>query len=439
MKHWHLNLTFLFLFITATVAAQAAQTASQDSRSPDAELKFVVYVSRHGVRSPTGKAVQYNSYSIAPWPAWDVPPGNLTAHGYQLMELFGAYDRLELASQGLLSATGCGDAAHVTIHADSDQRTRETGKALAAGLFPGCTLAVQALPEGNADPLFHAIPAGVGHPDPELAVAALSGRIGGDPNHLTEAYRTQIAALDHILATCGTPATREAKRSPLLEIPAKLAAGKGDKLAELRGPLSTASSLTENLLLEYAQGMDASDVGWGCVDGDKLRSLIDLHTASSDFAQRTKAIARMQTSNLLDHIRRALEQAATGKAVAGAPSAPGDRVLFLIGHDTNLTNIAGLLNLTWIVDGRRDDTPPGGALIFELWRTRATGNYFVQTYYSAQTLEQMRSASRLTLKGPPQRVPLFLPGCSRQDLSCAWPSFAETLNQAVDPSSVSAR
>jgi 4-phytase/acid phosphatase len=134
-----------------------------------------------------------------------------------------------------------------------------------------------------------------------------------------------------------------------------------------------------------------------------------------------------------------LEQAATGKAVAGAPSALGDRALFLIGHDTNLANIAGLLNLTWIVDGRRDDTPPGGALIFELWRTRATGNYFVQTYYSAQTLEQMRSASRLTLKDPPQRVPIFLPGCSRQDLSCAWPSFAETLNQAVDPSNASSR
>ena len=33
-----------------------------------------------------------------------------------------------------------------------------------------------------------------------------------------------------------------------------------------------------------------------------------------------------------------------------------DRALFLIGHDTNLSNIAGLLNLTWIFDGRRDDT-----------------------------------------------------------------------------------
>ena len=104
----------------------------------------------------------------------------------------------------------------------------------------------------------------------------------------------------------------------------------------------------------------------------------------------------------------------------------------LVGHDTNLANLAGLLNLTWIVDGRRDDTPPGATLIFELWRTRSTGNYFVQTWYSTQTLEQMRSASTLTLSDPPQRVHLYLPACSQQDLSCSWSSFSESLKQAMD-------
>jgi 4-phytase/acid phosphatase len=355
------------------------------------------------------------------------------------MELFGAYDRMELSSQGLLYATGCQDAAHVTIYADSDQRTRETGKALASGLFPGCTTTVHALPEDVADPLFHAIHAGIGHPAPELAAAALSGRIGDDPNNLTEIYHAQIAALDQILATCGTAAPREVKRTSLFEILATLAPGNGGKLAELHGPLNTASTLTENILLEYTQGMDASSVGWGCVDGGKLRSLTELHTAATDFAQRTTVIAHAQGSNLLEHIRRALEQAATGKRVAGAPSAPGDRALILVGHDTNLANVAGMLNLTWIADGRRDDTPPGSALIFQLWRTRSTGKYFVQAYYTAQTLEQMRSASSLSLSNPPQRVHLYLPGCSQQDLSCSWPAFSQSLKQAVDPRSVDPR
>jgi 4-phytase/acid phosphatase len=82
------------------------------------------------------------------------------------------------------------------------------------------------------------------------------------------------------------------------------------------------------------------------------------------------------------------------------------------------------------VDGRRDDTPPGGALIFELWRDAA--KYSVRVYFSAQTLEQMRSASPLTQKDPPQRVPLLLPGCSAQDLACPLPAFIETVNQVID-------
>jgi 4-phytase/acid phosphatase len=436
MKLWNTYVACLSLLLSLPVGAQ---TASESSKNSDAELKFVVYVSRHGVRSPTGKAEKYSSYSIAPWPTWDVAPGYLTAHGYQLMEILGAYDRMMLASQGLLSATGCDDAAHVSIHADSDQRTRETGKALAAGLFPGCTVKVQYLPEGENDPLFHSIAAGVGKPDPALAAAAISGRIGGDPNNLTNAYRTQLSALDKILATCGVAASPETKRTSLFDIPAKLAPGDDDGLAKLKGPLNTASTITENFLLEYTQGMDASNVAWGCVDGDKLRSLIDLHTAASDFAERTKAVARIQASNLLDHVRRAMEQSVTGKPVAGAPDALADRALFMVGHDTNLTNIAGLLDLTWIVDGRRDDTPPGAALIFELWKSRATGNYSVRTYYSAQTLEQMRSASKLMLADPPQRVPIFLPGCSAEDFSCSWPAFAKTLDQAIDQHYVSPR
>jgi 4-phytase/acid phosphatase len=436
MKRWTIHIACLFFVI---VFSLAAQTVPQASNKADSELKFVVYVSRHGIRSPTGKVEKYSSYSVAPWPTWDVAPGYLTAHGYRLMEIFGAYDRMELASQGLLRATGCDDAAHVTIHADSDQRTRETGKAIAAGLFPGCAVKVQNLPEGDNDPLFHSIAAGIGKPHPALAAAAIAGRIGGDPDNLTNAYRTQLSALDKILATCGTGASPETKRTSLLDISAKLAPGEDDGLAKMKGPLATASSIAESFLLEYTQGMDASSVGWGCVDRDKLRWLIDLHTAASDFAQRTKAIARMQASNLLDHVRRAMEQSVTGKPVPGAPDAPGDSALFLIGHDTNLTNIAGLLDLTWIVDGHRDDTPPGAVLIFELWKSHATANYSVRTYYSAQTLEQMRSASNLTLDDPPQRVPVFLPGCSAEDFSCPWPSFAKTLDQAIDLQYVSSQ
>ena len=415
--------------VYSTPHAPAAKPAAE--RTPaakDGELKFVVYLSRHGVRSPTGSATQYNLYSAAPWPKWSVPPGYLTAHGYQLMQTFGVYDRMQLSGEGLLSATGCADAARVTFYADSDQRTRESGKALADGFLPGCAPEVKGLPEGTPDALFHPLEAHTVAVNPVLAVGAITGRIGGNLNNFTEAYRAQLAELDSILAKCGDPAAPTAKRQSILDIPAKLTLGSEDHLADLRGPLSTASTLTENFLLEYAEGMDVSQVGWGCVNSANLGSLLELHTAAAEFSQRPKPIARVRASNLLHQIELSLTQAAAGKPQAGAIGREDDRALFLIGHDTNIASIAGLLDLHWVADGRRDDTPPGGALEFELWQA-ATGEDFVRVYYTTQTLEQMRAATVLTRENPPVRVPVFVPACSRADFSCSLTDFVLALQR----------
>ena len=121
-------LVFLLSFIAASLSAQSAvRSLPQAPASPDAELKFVVYVSRHGVRSPTGKPEQYNPYSTAAG-HMECCPGYLTEHGYQLMKLFGAYDRMELSSQGLLKPDwlrGCGPCHHLCRLRPAHPRNRQ--------------------------------------------------------------------------------------------------------------------------------------------------------------------------------------------------------------------------------------------------------------------------------------------------------------------------
>ena len=146
----------------------------------------------------------------------------------------------------------------------------------------------------------------------------------------------------------------------------------------------------------------------------------------------------MYASNLLDRIRRTMEQSLTGKPVPGALGKPDDRLVILVGHDTNIVTAAGALGIDWIEDGRVDDTPPGGALVFELWRSHADGNFFVRLEYTAQTLEQMRREEPLTSANPPSEAPVFVPGCSRPDLSCTWEGFTAAMRQAIDPAYVSA-
>jgi 4-phytase/acid phosphatase len=389
---------------------------------------------------------QLNQYSAQPWPKWDVPAGYLTPHGAQLMNIFGRYYRAYYAQQGLFGATGCADAAHVSFYADSDERTVETGKALAAGMFPGCPADEQseqhALAEGQADALFHSLAAGIGKPDHDRAVASIAGRIGNNPAGITEAYLAQLEALQRILLGCPSatpcPAPGHAAAKPLLDIPASLDGGKGDHLAELKGPLNTASTITENFLLEYTNGMPMDRVGWGRVDLATLKQLLDLHTAASDLTRRSTYLATVQASNLLDHVLKTMTQAVSGRAVPGALGKPGDRAVVLVGHDTNLSNIAGMLNMNWLVDGRRDDTPPGGALVFELWQGSTQSSYQVRVYYTAQTLEQMRNLTALTADSPPARADVFLPDCSGggSGFPCDWQLFQQRVSARIDPSFV---
>jgi 4-phytase / acid phosphatase len=434
-------LTFVIVSAGAVLAPYA-----QGAEAPPGRLKFVLIFSRHGVRAPTGKNDQLNQYSAQPWPKWDSPAGYLTPQGATLMTLFGNYYRAYFAQQEVVSASGCGDATHVSFFADSDQRTAETGKSLAAGMFPGCSAHQQpeqhTLAEGQVDPIFHSLSAGVGQPDRTRAAASIAGRIGGNPAGVTEAYRLQLELLQRILLGCA-PASPCPQPGPtaaalLLDTPASLGGGKSDHLAELKGPLNTASTITENLMLEYTNGLPADQVGWGLVDLPTLKQLMDLHTAASDLNRRTPYLATVQASNTLAHILDTLRQAATGKACAGALGKPGDRVVVLVGHDTNLANIAGMLNLNWVIDGRRDDTPPGGALVFELWQGADNSAYEVRAYYTAQTLEQMREVTPLTLDKPPARADIFIPGCSRSGVGfpCDWKDFQKTLTAAIDPAFV---
>jgi 4-phytase/acid phosphatase len=390
-----------------------------------ADLKYVVIVSRHGVRSPTWDAARLNRYSAQPWPDWGVAPGELTPRGRANVKLMGGYYREWLLRESLLGSDGCRDARRISIRADAEQRTRETGRAFAESLMPGCEIAVEARTDGK-DPLF----SGAGKPDAAVARTSVRDRLGPDARKLLADHLPALAVLQFIL-TGGRTAPRI-----LTESPAETGAGMGDRPPALRGPLATASSLSEDLLLEYTNGMQGGDLGWGRLTRDNLFQVLELHKVYADLVRRTPYLARARGSNLLSHILRSLEQAASGERIPGALGQPGDVLLVLSGHDTNLSNLSGMLGLAWSLPGYQpDDTPPGGALIFSLWRDHDTGTYFVRTQYVAQSLDQLRDLEPLTEEAPPLRQDVSIPGCgvAREDQGCAWRTFRLVVEKAIDP------
>jgi len=382
-------------------------------------LKYVVIVSRHGVRSPTWDNARLNAYSAEPWPEWDVPPGNLTPHGRALIRLMGSYYGDWLAAEHLFHREGCQDARRIYVRADKDQRTIETGRAFAESLLPGCGIEVHSQPAPGSDPLF----SGVGTPDPERMLAAVRRRLGPDPQVLLAEHREAFEALRSIL-------------KGKAEDPTAIGVALKGKTVELTGPFATGSTFSENLLLEYTNGLKGASLGWGRLTRENLNRALEIHTVYADLMRRTPYLARARGSNLLAHVLLSLEQAESGKSTAGALGRPGDVLLVLAGHDTNLSNLSGMLGLSWKLPGYQpDDTPPGGALIFSLWRDSVTGQFSVKLRYLAQTLDQMRDASPLSIAAPPASQDVSIPGCEdAQGVGgCLWKTARLVIQRAIDP------
>jgi 4-phytase/acid phosphatase len=129
-------------------------------------------------------------------------------------------------------------------------------------------------------------------------------------------------------------------------------------------------------------------------------------------------------------------QAATGNAMTGALGTPSTKVVVLIASDVNIGGLAGLFHLDWILPGYQADyCSPGGALVFELRQSQNTGEYLVRASYKAQTLDQLRNLTALTLAAPPASAPVFIPGCSTRNATfdCSLEDFVMVSRHAIDP------
>lgn len=426
--------TWMWCSLAIVVCANACSAQSAPGRPLGEKLKFVLVLTRHGVRSPTWTNARLDEYAKDPWPMWDVEPGFLTPHGKKLMSLFGAYYRLDLSARGLLSPSGCMDAARVYFYADADERTVESAHGLAEGMLPGCDVDMHSIAKGGQDLLFHGGEK-LGNPDAQLALAAVNGRIGSDPAALLPAYQQQLEMMQKALFGCEESSCTVTGKKALLALAPSMTRGAGDHLVEVKGPVTTGATFAENFQLEYLEGMPAEQVGWGRIDEQKMRSLMMIHSSSSDIFQRTPYIARVQASNLLSHMLRTLQQAESQKPVAGAIGDEKSRVVFLVGHDTNISNVAALLDAHWLVNGyQRDDAAPGGALVFELW-SRPQSEDFMRVYYTVQLPSQMRESLPLSPANLPGKAIVFIPACKPLDrgAACTWSSFRQLLEKEVLP------
>ena len=453
----------VFLVLLLNVISSAPSTACAAPGIDNSQLAKTVILCRHGVRSPLQDDKTLAQWSKRAWPAWPVSPGHLTKRGSTLIRAQGQALRQHLAWIGLFPETGCLSPDTVFLYADVSQRTQETGKALAEGLAPGCglTVTIEKGTESSHSPLFHPVKSGR-QPSPVLSQEARQDLLNKIKEIRSE-LSTPMASLSALLGPA-SPSLCVPSREDclLLDIPDRLhipPPGSHQQIS-LKGGMSIASTFSEILLLQtlewpvrsqsipvmqatlsdstalspaghkalqiiLAPRQDIPDVPLHLPVPENRRTvlsdspsetimtnpettldLLQVHTAIQNTVQRQPEVAASDGGALLDLMSLLL----TGDSPL--PAANQALLVCLVGHDTNIDNVAGLLNAHWNnAPFPPDSTPPGSMLVLNLWNSPQ--GKLVQAEYLRLPLTTFLSTDEAVMaQAALVRHPIALPGAT---------------------------
>ncbi|MET3108038.1 4-phytase/acid phosphatase [Oxalobacteraceae bacterium GrIS 2.11] len=408
----------IFLMVLVCMATVDAGAGEPDADQNSAILERVVLLMRHGVRPPTKSAAAMASQSDTAWPdeqVWAAAPGELTPHGALAIRRLGTDLRNHYVHAGFLPAMGS-IAAQSLIWADAaDQRTRETAKMLALGMRVADSQAADVgWSKEMVDPLFDGLHSNVCKLDPDLAVQAAAQQAALETPETSAAMAKMQAVL----------APDACQRGPgmCLAGPNKITAT--DRDIKISGPLSIAATASEIFLLEYENGLPMDQVGFGRVSTDDIARLLSIHELSARITRRNSYVAARRAYALTRFILAAIAEPTV--TVTTPAINPEQRLIVLTGHDTNLSNLAGVFGLDWHLAGQPDTTAPGTTIAFERWRENSTGKPILKVRLFYQDMEQVRN-----LSDTPARTMTIEPAACDAGKACDLTKFLSTVKASL--------
>ena len=386
------------------IVALLGLAAPAPAFASELKLERVVMLMRHGIRPPTKLQPVPVQYSPRAWPEWKTGPGLLTDHGAKGIALLGHWDRADFAARGMIAATGCPSPGQVAIKASKVPRAISTAGAWALSFAPGCNVAVTHPAKNEPDSLFHPLAA---QPPSFDGQRALEDALrSGSPADEARRLGAELREMEVVLGCEAPQCDLERQASTLVARP--------HDRPSLKGPLDAAATASESFLLEYVENKPMSEIGWGLIDRAGIERLLVFTAVKFRFGDRPPYVARAAAGPL-------------ARAMLGALTDPeAAQVSLFAGHDTNIADLAGLLDLHWRVPTYAPDTvPPGSAIGFELVSDQH-GARFVRAFYRSQDMDQLRNLQALSAAHPAHRSYLDIPGCGRagDPRSCGLDAFA---------------
>jgi glucose-1-phosphatase len=151
-----MQLWMLAAILTFCGTSLRAQTKRSDDFRAKYELKEVVVMSRHNIRSPLSSGgAAYMRVTPYKWFQWTSPGSQLSLRGGVLETEMGQFFRKWVVGEGLLPDNYRPKGEEVLFYANSRQRTVATAKYFSAGFLPFANVEVTyKLAEDKMDPVF---------------------------------------------------------------------------------------------------------------------------------------------------------------------------------------------------------------------------------------------------------------------------------------------
>jgi 4-phytase/acid phosphatase len=286
------------------------------------------------------------------------------------------------------------------------------------------------------DPVFDPVKAGFATVDPDRALAEVLG-VYGSGAALASAYASELALISYVLYPSGIvapgkvdPTNQTTNPFTLLAISPVPAAGESIN----GGGLSKTINATDPFTMQYSDNFALSDVAWGRLTPATLSQVTRLNVLQFNIEMRMPYVNQVQSSNAASHVLRSMIQFLSNTNIRGAFGDRKSRVVVAVSSDGYVAGLAGLLGVHWTLPGYQTDfCAPGGALVFELRQNNRTKQYVVRVYYTAQTFDQLRGLTTLSIDTPPATQQLMVPGgsTSSTDLDIPWPTFRKILTEAI--------
>ncbi len=377
------------------VAGMQAQTKRSDDFRARYELKEVVVMSRHNIRSPLSSGgAAHMRVTPHEWFAWSSPSSQLSLRGGVLETEMGQFFRKWVVDEGLLPDNYRPVGDEVLFYANSRQRTFATAKYFSAGFLPFANVEItHKYEEDKMDPVFTPKFTKMNDSYRQQVLSEINALHGG-PQTWMATHQPTLTLMEEVLDMAHSPAAQNDTLHFWYD-DTQFKIEKGDE-PKMTGGITLANSVADALVLQCYESESTTAFGHELTIDD-WRAICAVKEVYDGLLFTTHTAAVNLAYPLVSRIREEL-------------SRTDRKFMFLCGHDSNLASISAALRFQLPVteNALEARTPIGSKLVFEKWSDGTDDYVAVNLVY--QSLDQLQGRSLLSLSEPPMVATITIEG-----------------------------